>query len=234
MASEITEVFEPDCEFVLPSGGMAIEILIIFANNLLPIAVLSPFIRWKKNDNSLLGNMFLPQYRVEMKKCESKIDKTLRKAIKDLMVTDIESRRQAMYAFERATYDRFYRYVYRHLGNEVESVDVLQSIYLKIWEKPERLQNVASGSQLIGTVYYYYARGLFRSFYRNKNRQSPLLEKTLESLLPNELSAIEKIEQKELYELVRQKLKKLSALDRKCIKLWMKGASSFITLLPVR
>jgi RNA polymerase sigma factor (sigma-70 family) len=167
----------------------------------------------------------LPQYGIAVKKRESKIDKTLRKAIKDLMASDIESRRQAMYAFERATYDRFYWYVYRHLGNEVESVDVLQNIYLKIWEKPERLRNVASCSQLIGTVYYYYARGLFRSVYRDKKRRSPLLDKTLESLLPNELSVIEKIEQKELFELVRQKLKKLSALDQKCIKLWMKGAS---------
>ena len=156
---------------------------------------------------------------------ESKIDKTLRKAIKDLTAADFESRRRAMYAFERATFDRFYWFVYRHLGNEVEATDVLQSIYLGIWEKPERLRNVASNSQLIGTVYYYYARGLFRSVYRNKKRQSPLLEKTLESLFPNEQSVIEKIEQKELSELVRQKLKKLSVLDQKCIKLWMKGAS---------
>lgn len=141
------------------------------------------------------------------------------------MAPDIESRRRAMDTFERTTYDRFYWYVYRHLGNEVESIDVLQNVYLGIWEKPERLRNVASWGQLLGTVYYYYARGLFRSVYRDKKRRSPLLDKTLESLLPNEPSVIEKIEQKELCELVRQKLKKLSALDRKCIKLWMKGAS---------
>ena len=167
----------------------------------------------------------MPQYGVAVREREPKIDKTLRKAIKEMMAPDIESRRRAMDAFERATYNRFYWYVYRYLGNEVESVDVLQNLYLGIWEKPERLRNVASWSQLLGTVYYYYARGLFRSVYRNKKRRFFLLEKTLESLLPNEPSIIEKIEQKELCELVRQKLKKLSALDRKCIKLWMKGAS---------
>jgi RNA polymerase sigma factor (sigma-70 family) len=175
--------------------------------------------------NSLPVGVFLPRYGIAVKTRKSKIDKALRKAIKDLMAPDIESRRRAMDTFERATYTRFYWYVYRHLGNEVESVDVLQNVYLGIWEKPERLRNVTSWPQLCGTVYHYYARSLFRSAYRNKKRQSPLLDKTLESLLPKEPSVIEKIEQKELCELVRQKLKRLSALDRKCIKLWMKGAS---------
>jgi len=173
----------------------------------------------------LPGGIFLARYEVEVTGREPKIDKTLQKAIKDLRANDIETRRRAMDRFERATYERFYWYVYRHLGDEADSVDVLQSVYLGIWEKPERFRNVASWNQLLGTVYYYYARSLFRFVYRSKKRQSPLLEKTLESLLPNEPSVIEKIEQKELCELVRQKLKKLSALDRKCIKLWMKGAS---------
>jgi len=169
--------------------------------------------------------MFLARYEVEVTGREPKIDKTLQKAIKDLRANDIETRRRAMDRFERATYERFYWYVYRHLGDEADSIDVLQSVYLGIWEKPERFRNVASWNQLLGTVYYYYARSLFRFVYRSKKRQSPLLEKTLESLLPNEPSIIEKIEQKELSELVRQKVKKLSSLDQKCIKLWMKGAS---------
>jgi len=130
-----------------------------------------------------------------------------------------------MDAFERATYNRFYWYVYSYLGNEVDIVDVLQNVYLGIWEKPERLRNVASWRQLLGTVYYYYARGLFRSVYIYKKRYSPLPEETLESLLPKEPSVIEKIEQKELCELIRQQLKKFPTLDRKCINLWMKGAS---------
>lgn len=169
--------------------------------------------------------MFLARYGVEVKERQPKIDKILRKAIKDLMASDIETRRRAMDRFERATYDRFYWYVYRNLGNEVDSVDVLQNVYLGIWENPKRLCDVESWGQLLGTVYYYYARGLIRSVYRDRKRYSPLLEKTLESLLPKEPSFIDKIEQKELCELVRHKLKKLPALDQKCIKLWMEGWS---------
>lgn len=170
--------------------------------------------------------MFLTRYGVEVKEHEPKIDKTLRKAIKDLIAPDIETRRRAMDKFDRATYDRFYWYVYRHLGNEVDSVDVLQNVYLGIWKNPERLRDVRTWGQLLGTVYYYYARGLFRSVYLDRKRHSLLQEETLESLLPEEPSVIEEIEQKELCQLVGENLKKLPALDRKCIKLfWMEGKS---------
>ena len=80
------------------------------------------------------------------------MDKRLRKALKGLMDSDLQSRRCAMESFVRVTFERFMRCLYRYLGNETECEDVLETVYADIWEKPERLCNVANDKELLRTV----------------------------------------------------------------------------------
>jgi len=153
------------------------------------------------------------------------MDRRLRKALQGLLDPDSERRRRAMEPFVRATFEKFIRYLYRHLGNEVECEDVLEDVYADIWENPERLRNVTSERELIKTVYLYYMRKRLREVYRRINRHLYLSQNDLKNLIAPELGALEIISQAELKDALQGTLARLKARERRAIQLWMDGMS---------
>ena len=154
------------------------------------------------------------------------MDRRLRKALEGLLDPDIERRRRAMEPFVRATFDRFIRYLYRYLGNEVECEDVLEDVYADIWEDPERLRNVTNDKLLVKTVYLYYMRKRLREVYRRRNRNSGLSQSDLKNLMAPDLGIIETMSQDELKEALARTLGRLKSRERKAIQLWMDGMSN--------
>lgn len=153
------------------------------------------------------------------------MDKRLRKALKGLMDPDLESRRRAMEAFVRATFERFIRCLYRYLGNETECEDVLETVYADIWEKPDRLQNVTNDKELVRTVYMYYMRRRLREVYRRLNRNLHLSQEGLSMLVAPETNVVEELADEELHQVLRRMLGKLKARERRAVELWMEGMS---------
>jgi len=154
------------------------------------------------------------------------MNRQLRNALKGLTAPDAERRRRAMEPFVRATFDRFIRYLYRYLGNEVECEDVLEDVYADIWENPERLRNVTTERELLRTVYLYYMRKRLRRVYRRMNRHLYLAQKDMENLVAPELGTLEMLSRTELRGALAQALGRLKARERKAIELWMDGMSS--------
>jgi RNA polymerase sigma factor (sigma-70 family) len=153
------------------------------------------------------------------------MDKGLRKALRDLMEQDAESRRKAMDRLVRDTFEVFIRYLYRYLGNEADCEDVLEDVYAGIWENPEHLRNVGNWKGLLRTVYLYYMRGPLREVYRRRNRFQTLPEEDMNKLIAPELGVLGLLSQDELRRQIQRMLKKLTEPERKCVQLWMKGAS---------
>lgn len=154
------------------------------------------------------------------------MDRRLRKALEGILDPDIERRRRAMEPFVRATFERFIRYLYRYLGNEVECEDVLEDVYADIWENPERLRNVTNDKLLLKTVYLYYMRKCLREVYRRLNRNLCLSQNDLKNLTAPDLGILETISQNELKDTLARTLGKLKARERKAIQLWMDGMSN--------
>jgi RNA polymerase sigma factor (sigma-70 family) len=153
------------------------------------------------------------------------MDKGLRRALRDLTAQDAESRRKAMDRLARDTFEVFIRYLYRYLGNEADCEDVLEDVYAGIWENPDHLRNVTNWRQFLRTVYLYYMRGPLREIYRRRNRYLTLSEEDLNRLVAPELGVLGLMSQNELREQIQRMLKKLTVPERKCVQLWMKGAS---------
>jgi len=153
------------------------------------------------------------------------MDRRLRKALHGLLDPDSERRRRAMEPFVRVTFEKFIRYLYRHLGNEVECEDVLEDVYADIWENPERLRNVTSERELLKTVYLYYMRKRLREVYRRINRHLYLSQNDLKNLIAPELGALEIMSQSELKDALHGTLARLKARERRAIQLWMDGMS---------
>jgi RNA polymerase sigma factor (sigma-70 family) len=153
------------------------------------------------------------------------VDKRLRKALKALMDPDLESRRRAMELFVRVTFEKFIRCLYRHLGNETECEDVLETVYADIWEKPERLSNVTNDKELLRTVYMYYMRRRLREVYRRINRNLHLSQEGLSMLVAPQVDVLEEMAQEELLQVLRRMLGKLKARERRAVELWMEGMS---------
>ncbi|MBN2138778.1 MAG: sigma-70 family RNA polymerase sigma factor [Sedimentisphaerales bacterium] len=154
------------------------------------------------------------------------MNKRLRKALEGLTDPDIERRRRAMEPFVRATFDRFIRYLYRYLGNEVECEDVLEDVYADIWENPDRLKNITNEKQLLRTVYLYYMRKRLREVYRRLNRYLHLSQNDLGNLTAPEPGILEAISQDELKDALNHNLGRLKARERTAIQLWMDGMSN--------
>jgi RNA polymerase sigma-70 factor (ECF subfamily) len=153
------------------------------------------------------------------------MNRRLRNALKGLTAPDVERRRRAMEPFVRATFERFIRYLYRYLGNEVECEDVLEDVYADIWENPERLRNVTSEPELLKTVYLYYMRKRLREVYRRMNRHLYLSQNDMANLVAPELGALDVMSQSELQEVLHRALTRLKARERRAIELWMDGMS---------
>ena len=153
------------------------------------------------------------------------MDKAVRKALRDLLGQDIGQRRKAMDGFVRATFERFIRYLYRYLGNEADCEDVLEDVYTAVWENPEHLRNVSTSQELLRAVYLYYMRGPLRDIYRRRNRHLPLSEEHLRNLVAPDLGVVGVLSQDELRGCTQRMLKRLTAPERRCVELWMKGAS---------
>jgi RNA polymerase sigma factor (sigma-70 family) len=153
-------------------------------------------------------------------------NRRLRKALKGLLVPDLERRRRAMEPFVRATFQGFMRYLYRYLGNEVECEDVLEEVYADIWENADHLRNVNNEKELLRTVYLYYMRKRLREVYKRKNRHLYLSQTDLNNLMAPELGVLEVLSQSELQDAIRKTLGKLKARERKAIELWMQGFSN--------
>ena len=154
------------------------------------------------------------------------MNRRLRKALEGLMDPDSERRRRAMEPFVRATFERFIRYLYRYLGNEVECEDVLEDVYADIWENPERLRNITNDRQLLKTVYLYYMRKRLREVYRRLNRNLCLSQNDLRNLTAPELGILEMMSQEELKDALARTLGRLKARERRAIQLWMDGMSN--------
>ena len=92
------------------------------------------------------------------------MDRRLRKALKELLDSELEHRRRAMETFVRLTFESFMRCLYRYLGNEVECEDVLENVYADIWEKPDHLAHIGDKRELLRTVYMYYMRSVCGRF----------------------------------------------------------------------
>jgi len=128
--------------------------------------------------------------------------------------------------FVRATFEVFIRFLYRYLGNEVECEDVLQSVYADIWEKPERLRNVTSESELLRTVYLYYMRKRLREVYRRINRNLHLSQEGLKMLVAPQIGVVELLSVQELRQVLRRIMGRLKAREKKAVELWMDGMSN--------
>jgi RNA polymerase sigma factor (sigma-70 family) len=128
--------------------------------------------------------------------------------------------------FVRATFEVFIRFLYRYLGNEVECEDVLQSVYADIWEKPERLRNVTSESELLRTVYLYYMRKRLREVYRRINRNLHLSQEGLKMLVAPQIGIVELLSVQELRQVLRRIMGRLKAREKKAVELWMDGMSN--------
>lgn len=153
------------------------------------------------------------------------VNKRLRKSLNELMDPDLENRRRAMDSFVRATFDVFIRCLYRHLGNEVECEDVLETVYADIWEDPSRLRNVESDKALVSTVYLYYMRKRLRQVYRRLNRNLHLSQEGLGMLVAPETTALESMSEDELHQVLRKALGRLKARERRAVEMWMEGMS---------
>ncbi len=153
------------------------------------------------------------------------VNKRLRKSLNELMGPDLENRRRAMDSFVRATFDVFIRCLYRHLGNEVECEDVLETVYADIWEDPSRLRNIESDKSLVTTVYLYYMRKRLRQVYRRLNRNLHLSQEGLGMLVAPEMTALESISEDELHQVLRKALGRLKARERRAVEMWMDGMS---------
>ncbi len=154
------------------------------------------------------------------------MSRALRKALQEIIDSDIESRRRAMEPFVRATFEVFLRYLYRYLGNEEDCEDLLEDVYADIWENPRHLRSVTSEKELLKTVYLYYMRNHLRKVYRQRNRYLPLPGDRFKLLIAPELSIVEMMSQAELKEIVRRLLAQLKPRERECIKLYyIKGMS---------
>lgn len=154
------------------------------------------------------------------------MNRRLRKALRGLTEPDLEQRRRTMDLFVRATFEVFIRFLYRYLGNEVECEDVLQSVYADIWEKPERLRNVTSESQLLRTVYLYYMRKRLREVYRRINRNLHLSQEGLKMLVAPQIGVVELLSVQELRQVLRRIMGRLKAREKKAVELWMDGMSN--------
>lgn len=154
------------------------------------------------------------------------MDRRLQNALKGLIVDDPERRRRAMEPFVRVTFNRFIRYLYRYLGNEVECEDILEDVYADIWENPGHLANITSEKDLFRTVYMYYMRKRLRQVYRRLNRNLHLSQESLTNLVAPELDVFEIISQSELKQTLYRELGKLKARERTSIELWMNGMSN--------
>ena len=153
------------------------------------------------------------------------VNKRLRKALSGLMDPDLAGRRRAMESFVQATFGTFIRCLYRHLGDEVECEDVLESVYADIWEGPSRLRDVADEKELLRTVYMYYMRKRLREVYRRLNRNLHLSQEGLERLVAPELGIVDMMGGEELNQTLRRMLGRLKGRERKAIELWMAGMS---------
>lgn len=154
------------------------------------------------------------------------MNRRLRKALRGLTEPDLEQRRRTMDLFVRATFEVFIRFLYRYLGNEVECEDVLQSVYADIWEKPERLRNVTSESELLRTVYLYYMRKRLREVYRRINRNLHLSQEGLKMLVAPQIGVVELLSVQELRQVLRRIMGRLKAREKKAVELWMDGMSN--------
>jgi RNA polymerase sigma factor (sigma-70 family) len=154
------------------------------------------------------------------------VNRRLRKALRGLTEPDLEQRRRTMDLFVRATFEVFIRFLYRYLGNEVECEDVLQSVYADIWEKPERLRNVTSESELLRTVYLYYMRKRLREVYRRINRNLHLSQEGLKMLVAPQIGIVELLSVQELRQVLRRIMGRLKAREKKAVELWMDGMSN--------
>ena len=154
------------------------------------------------------------------------MNRRLRNALTGITAPDAERRRRAMEPFVRATFDKFIRYLYRYLGNEVECEDVLEDVYADIWENPERLRNITSDKELLRTVYLYYMRKRLREVYRRINRHLYLSQKNMMNLISPELGILEAVSQSELKDILHRVLSRLKSRERRAIELWMEGMSS--------
>jgi len=154
------------------------------------------------------------------------VNRRLRKALRGLTEPDLEQRRRTMDLFVRATFEVFIRFLYRYLGNEVECEDVLQSVYADIWEKPERLRNVTSESELLRTVYLYYMRKRLREVYRRINRNLHLSQEGLKMLVAPQIGVVELLSVQELRQVLRRIMGRLKAREKKAVELWMDGMSN--------
>jgi len=153
------------------------------------------------------------------------MNKRLRKALEGLLDPDIERRRRAMEPFVRATFEKFIRYLYRYLGNEVECEDVLEDVYADIWENPERLRNVVNEKMLLKTVYLYYMRKRLREVYRRINRNLYLSQNDLKNLIAPETGVLDMMSLQELKDALAETLDRLKTRERRAIQLWMDGMS---------
>jgi len=143
------------------------------------------------------------------------------------MDPDLERRRKAMESFVRTTFESFNRILYYYLGNETECEDVLEDVYADIWEKPDRLRDIASERELLRTVYLYYMRKRLRQVYRRMNRHLHLSQEGLKNLIaPDEPCMLEIMSRSELWQILRRMLNRLKARERRAIELWMEGMSN--------
>ncbi len=145
--------------------------------------------------------------------------------MKGLTAPDDDRRRRAMEPFVRETFQMFIRYLYRYLGNEVECEDVLEDVYGDIWEKPDRLRDMAGERQLLRTVYLYYMRKRLREVYRRMNRHLYLSQNDLTNLTAPELGTLDTMSQSELKQALSLALGRLKARERRAIELWLDGMS---------
>ncbi len=103
------------------------------------------------------------------------------------LITLLQSGSQ--YAFECLFYtysQKLYRFTLSYLKNEVEAEEIVQEVFIKIWEKRERIKNDTSFKSYLFTIAFNSIRKHFNAKSKKVNFQTEILE-----LLAAESSAIE-------------------------------------------
>lgn len=131
-----------------------------------------------------------------------------------------------MEPFVRATFSRFFQYLYRYLGNEVDCEDVLEQVYADIWEDPSRIVQASNDRQLLRLVYLYYMRRPLRQLFCRRTRARTVPQEVLAETIAPQRPVLEGLCDQELGQALHLALSRLKGRQRQAIEMWCQGLSN--------
>lgn len=131
-----------------------------------------------------------------------------------------------MEPFVRATFSRFFQYLYRYVGNEVDCEDVLEQVYADIWEDPSRIVQASNNSELLRLVYLYYMRRHLRQLFFRRTKARSISPEVLAEAIAPQRPVLEGLCDQELRQALHLALSRLKGRQRQAIDMWCQGLSN--------